>query len=453
MTALQKYIIAAAASFVASDTSSEYLAFVPETGIVTWQKVSYPSNYTATDASEVTFSDVTSAPDELGAWYDLDLGGTPELTARVYGENFYVQLNTGVAPSGGDYPGGCCADTVRRFGRNDGGDYTDVDVFDILQTIFDGVANIDSNTGKNYAYANHAFDITTIDDTDIAIIDTVILDPLLSGAKADAIVFVNMATGNVLQTADGDDYFSWYRKVGTTSKTSSDSIYKIYYEDNGNVEQYHQNGVTRFLHGDGTWVLGVTHKDHGEAILVKCPYTYSSANGGGKILQRFGSPSHTFGLSTSDGSITALHNLYHTAYPDGTETMSIFVNTQTGSSLSQVFEFEINLVEEPTDSYDDTVFDTTYKSATLSYSTGTWGGCRPVGTGVWLVGNYGIVAVDSSSAAKIEALNNQNDTISTNSTFRKLFQGPPHEDDHHRGGDDDSSSEHVYDSFVFVSID
>lgn len=439
---LLQSIVAATTAVAAYDTSSEYIAFVEQSGEVTWQEVTYPSNYTATSASQVTFSDITGNPEELGAWNGLDVGGTPELTARVYGDNFYTQINTGTAPSGGSYPGGCCADTLRTFGRDNGGDYTDLSLYDKLQTIFDGVADSDSNTGATYAYANHMFDMTTVNGADVAIIDVVYLEPELSGAKCDAIVLLNPSTGEVVQTADGDDFFSWYRKVGTTSKTSADSIYKIYYVDDERTEQYHQNGVTRFMYGDGTWILGATHKDHGEAILVKDPYTYTSANGGGSILQRFGSPSHTFGLSSSDGSIEALHNLYHTVYPDGTETMSLFVNTQSGASESQVFEFDINLVEEPSSSYDDTVFDTNYKSATLAYSTGTWGGCRPVGQGVWLVGNSGIIAVDQSNAAKIKALNDQNSTEISNHTE---LSRPPHDDD-------DSSSKHVYDSFVFVSL-
>jgi hypothetical protein len=32
-------------------------------------------------------------------------------------------------------------------------------------------------------------------------------------------------------------------------------------------------------------VLAVTHKSHGEAILIKCPFTYSKDQGGGAILQ------------------------------------------------------------------------------------------------------------------------------------------------------------------------
>lgn len=431
----------ASSNFVVSDSSSEYLASVLTTGEVTWQLVTYPSNYTATSASDVTFTDITDSPDELGAWYGLDMDGTPTLTGRVYGDNMYGYLNTGTAPEGGDYPGGCCADTLRVFGRDDEGAYTDINLLETFQTMFDGISDTDSENGWNYAYANHMFDMTTIDGVDAAIIDVVYTDPLLSSMKVDAVVLLNPATGDIIQTADGDDFFSWYRTLGTTSTTSTDSIYKIFF-DNESDEQYHQNGLNRFQTSSGVWILAATFRQHGEAILIKDPFTYTTAEGGGTILQRFGSPDHTFGLSSTAGAIEAMHNIYYTAYPDGTETLSVFVNQQEDEDQSQCFEFHLNLVEEPTTDYNDTVFDTTYTSAELSYSTGSWGGCRPVGPGVWLVGNKGIDAVDTTTAAKIKALNdnnNQNETLVWNQTVNRP------------GGDDDSSS-NVYDSFVFVTI-
>ena len=38
------------------------------------------------------------------------------------------------------------------------------------------------------------------------------------------------------------------------------------------------------------------------------------------------------------------------------------------------------------------VFETDYKVAVLDYSEGTWGGARPVGQGVYLVGRNGMAA-------------------------------------------------------------
>jgi hypothetical protein len=47
-----------------------------------------------------------------------------------------------------------------------------------------------------------------------------------------------------------------------------------------------------------------------------------------------------FGLSDGDGAIQALHNIFHTAYPDGRETCTIFVNTQVTQGRGVVKEGE-----------------------------------------------------------------------------------------------------------------
>lgn len=103
----------------------------------------------------------------LGAWQTLTLGGVPTLTARVVDTNLYAQLNVGRAPvSGGpssQYPGGCCADTLRTFGRDDGGAYSDLAIDGIITDLFTGIAMNDPNTGAPYAYVSHMFDMTTID--------------------------------------------------------------------------------------------------------------------------------------------------------------------------------------------------------------------------------------------------------------------------------------------------
>ena len=69
--------------------------------------VTYPANYTATSAADVSFEDVEGAPDELGAWNGL-VTGEAYLTARVHGDNFYVIINGGRVPTQftGSYPGG-----------------------------------------------------------------------------------------------------------------------------------------------------------------------------------------------------------------------------------------------------------------------------------------------------------------------------------------------------------
>lgn len=119
--------------------------------------VSYPSNFTGTQTSDVVFSSIVDSIPELGSWQNLtNLGGSLTLTARAFGDNFYAQLNVGRAPMGGgvgsSYPGGCCADTLRFFGINGGGQYTDVMIDEIVSSTFEGVAGTDSSTNAPFAY-------------------------------------------------------------------------------------------------------------------------------------------------------------------------------------------------------------------------------------------------------------------------------------------------------------
>ena len=301
----------------------------------------------------------------------------------------------------------------------------------------------------------------------VALVDVAYKEPELGGAMVDAVVAINLTSGEAIPTASdsssdattasqsgsgskskskskasddlgGELYFSWWRRAGTDSTEFSDGIYKIQYwatsSGDESDQEYHQNGVTRFWSNalassassmsksmskskskskskakssSGVAVLGATHKTHGEAVLAKCPFTYAPSEGGGSLLQRFGSPyhydgtsaslppsttfttttmlrgagkdgkdgkdattttrtntiktasaaastAHSFGMAASSGDgIVALHNLYHTAYPDGTETLSLFVNEADQSSMSMAWEFVVNLVEEPSSSYDD----------------------------------------------------------------------------------------------------
>jgi hypothetical protein len=93
----------------ASDSTSEYIGFVSGTGSVSWQKVTYPANFTGTSASDVVFTELSGgSPAELGSWDGLNLNGAPQLTGRAYGDTFYSQVNAGRGPSQSDgYPGGC----------------------------------------------------------------------------------------------------------------------------------------------------------------------------------------------------------------------------------------------------------------------------------------------------------------------------------------------------------
>ena len=254
----------------------------------------------------------------------------------------------------------------RVFDRTTGGSF-DIDNNGILMGLFGETAT------DSFAYTNHMIDLSTIDDRDVILLDVVYKEPSLNDALADAIVAIDAETFDVIKTADGNAYFEWLTEVGTMSETASEQIYKIQHRvlsdsekdsSSEDVQQFHQNGLTRVTTADGTTILAATHKTDGEVVIVKCPFTYTSEEGGGSIVQRFGSPSiyvndetsekHAFGLAAADGSLTALHNVYYTLYPDGRETMTLFVNIQENAQMSQIFEFDLKLTPEPTSAYDDT---------------------------------------------------------------------------------------------------
>ena len=114
------------ASVAAAADVKEYVALISGQS-VTWTEVAYPSNFTATRASEISITAVNGDPEELGAWApSFQLGGQPELTGRVRGNKMYASLNTGTAPTQG-VPGGCCADTLRIWDRESGRS-SDIDI-------------------------------------------------------------------------------------------------------------------------------------------------------------------------------------------------------------------------------------------------------------------------------------------------------------------------------------
>jgi hypothetical protein len=399
-----------------SESVTQYLALTPETGIVSWQKATFPANYTATSADDVTIEDIDETIDQIGSWQNLNIEGTPLLTIKTYGDNLYAQLNTYVAPLGptsdGYYQGGCCADSFRSFNKNQqvGEEYQSFDIMNTIFDVFENATDTDKFTGTPFAYANHVFDMADINDSIIAMLAITYHEPALDYSEVEAVLFYDTTTSSVMKTKDGDAFFSFYQKIGTLSTETNDGIYNIMYTMGG-PEQYHMNGITRFQAKDGTWILAVTFRANAECVLLKCPFTYTSSDGGGTILQRFGTPSgHRFGYSASDGEITAMHNMYHTIYPDdinnGKETLTLFVNSQVGYSNSRIFEFEVKLTPEPDTSYDDTIFDTTYISGTTDFYTGMWGGGRPIGQGVWFVGFNQISVIDQTSNP--ESLNEEN---------------------------------------------
>merc|ERR1712178_556550 len=111
-------------------------------------------------------------------------------------------------------------------------------------------------------------------------------------------------------------------EAGTFSTTSKDSRFKIQYSKDsegsfpGGGEQFHGNGVQRFTAKSGITYLAFTHRADAEAVIFKDPFTYNSAEGGGKIVQRFGTPAYGssstryFGLKSSASSFdSGVHNV------------------------------------------------------------------------------------------------------------------------------------------------
>jgi len=381
---------------------------------IEWVAMSYPDNVTS--ASDVSLEAVSTAESAqyLEAWDGIDLETSLMLTGHVYGEKFYGYINTGVAPG----QGSCCADTMRIWDKS--GDYTDIDLVTPMEAIF---------ADSDYDYATHTFYLDEYNGETVAFCMAQFETPDLGNAPVDVIVAISMESGEVVQTKAGDDYFSFWEKLGTTSTDLADSVFKVQhysmttkdyqaYKDpksvgnaEGNAEEWHGNGISRWTMQDGTDIMAITHKSLSEAILISDPWADAS---NGEILQRFGSPSghdtvHNFGL-TGGESFNGVHNIiYGHDAASGRESATIFVNAVDGTSYSWVFEFDINLVKEAevTGTISDSVFDTTYRSAACPFQTDTQGGARPISMGadgsVWAVasgsGQKGLVVVDQEGGS------------------------------------------------------
>jgi hypothetical protein len=132
--------------------------------------------------------------------------------------------------------------------------------------------------------------------------------------------------------------------------------------------------------------------------------------------------------------------------------VTLFVNSQAEVAQSQVVEFDVKLVPQAdaqtyhnattsttravkAAAQDDGVFATAYAKAPLSYRVDTWGGARPIGQGVWLVGRNGIIAL---AAATGDVATNAATAAATVTASAKAS--------------DLASAVQVYDSFVFVAL-
>jgi hypothetical protein len=116
------------ASVLASDPRLEFVGFTQPLGaepfMLTWKQLTTPasSGWENLTAGDVAMTDLEEPVAALGAWQDLDLGFPPKLTCKILKDQLVCQINTGRVPTGSQgalYPGGCCADTLRVFDRND----------------------------------------------------------------------------------------------------------------------------------------------------------------------------------------------------------------------------------------------------------------------------------------------------------------------------------------------
>lgn len=392
-----------AASAAAAD-STQLVLMQPTQGnmVVTsmdWVSVTFADEPTSVD--DVSFKNASGTAD-LGAWDGLDLDKVLMLTGKRWEDKYYGLVNTGKV----DDSGSCCADTLRAWDQTTG-QYSDLDLTTSMDDAF-------SSFPGNHD-VTHTLDLQLRDGELVAFVMAQYTAEEIN-APVDAVVCLFVGNGSVVPTKDGLGYFSMWEQLGTTSTDPTDSIYKIqHYVETDGGQEWHGNGVQRFDMADGTPILAVTQKELNQAVLISDPWSFSSADGGGQILQRFGTPdgerdgiAHTFGINSSEGVFAGVHNVWYQQAPDGRETVTIFVNGKDTSSDSWVYEFDINLVPEASVSeVTDSVFDTSYRGAPCGFVTDTQGGARPIGqtqgAGVWLVAtgsaSKGLYAVDEQGGA------------------------------------------------------
>jgi hypothetical protein len=368
-----------------------------------WVAVEYPED--ASSTADVSVTAVRESVPELGAWYGLATGGLAD-TAKIVGSTLYA-LNSRDPGHDEIWGEGCCANTLQLYPR-DGG---------ISEISLDPV--VQKATGTELAHASHTFDMTEIEGAAVALFVVKYHEPLIN-TSAGAIVGMAM-NGSIVPTADGSLSFRLLQEAGTFSTDPSESIFKIQYhnavESHLPAEQYHENGVQRFTTKSGVKVLAVTHLIQSEVVLFKDPFSYPKSDGGGSILQRFGTPMHFgtdglvsdryFGLNPSVSRFNHVHNIFYQAASKsftGSESLSLFVNSQDGAAAA--YEFELNLVDEDsTDDPDDTVFEVDYVSARCISWAFSQGGARPIGNGVFLVmsgsNQTGLHVVDTAGHVKI----------------------------------------------------
>lgn len=391
----------------------EYVAMGPSDGgsgstKLQWVAVEYPQGVSS--ANDVSLSVVSNSVPELGSWFGLDTEGLA-LTAKIVGDTMYALYDESQEGAGG----GCCADQVRIYKRDGRGKYT----------VMPLTAAVQKALNSTSAHVSHTFDVTTLHDGTFAgLFQVKYLESAFGTDYGDAIVALKIPDATIIKTVDGASAFEMYRDAGTMSTVRNQSRFKIQnYVDSSTSgsggEQFHGNGVLRFTAKSGISYLAFTHRFDSEAVIFKDPFTYASKEGGGKIVQRFGTPSvyneygvadtRHFGLKSSASAFTGgVHNVFYTASSaslGGKESISLFVNAQ--DSMSHAYEFAVSPVEEGSqaDTGDDTVFNVDYVFAKCTFDATSQGGARTIGNGVFIVmgGQAGIMeVVDKSGTSKVQ---------------------------------------------------
>jgi len=390
----------------------EFVALGPNAGssgntTLEWVVVEYPEGVSS--AKDVSLNYLQKPAPELGAWFGLDTSGLA-LTAKIVGGTMYALYDKTGEGSGA----GCCADTLRIYKRDEGGKFTSISL----------TAKVEKALNSTDAHVSHTFDVTTLSDGTLAAMFQVkYAESAIGGDYADAIVCMKIADGSIIKTVDGASAFNTYRDAGTLSNDTKASRFKIqFYVDQpssgGAGEQFHGNGVLHFVSKAGISYLAFTHRMDSEAVIFKDPFSYSSQDGGGRIVQRFGTPylynqygvakGRYFGLNSSASPFSSgVHNVFYTrssAGLGGQESISLFVNAQDGKSAA--YEFVLKPVEEDSksDPGDDSVFDVRYVFAKCTFQAMAQGGARTIGNGVFLVmsgaDSSGLNVVDTSGASK-----------------------------------------------------
>ncbi|CAE7758305.1 unnamed protein product [Symbiodinium microadriaticum] len=409
-----------------------------------WVKLTYPKRpFTSID--EVSWEDAEGSP-ALGKLNTMKLGvHNFALAAKLHPSfrregKIYGLVTTYKAGHPKHLTGGCCADYLRVWHSSYGdAKYEDINILAAAERAL-------SKKPLVFVAPTHTFFLEEFDGVLHAIICVQYkekqTDNNFGGVFLDAFIVLNLEDGRTLKkTADGEDYFSIYDSLGTFSSESSETIYKIPFKNVSNktrnpdnpafTQQWHLNGVTRFIAGD-TAVLAFTTYFLNAAVLLKDPFTHKSADGGGEILQQFGmpgygessrtvpgeaapmTPPHKFGMAADVPGWDGVHNVYPYQKEDGSWWMTLFNNngnwtkgaSQEASSangLSIAWDFRVRLVPKSGAAMTDDVFATDYTRLALERGPNDEKNFSLVeGGGVFITGaaQIGLVVHDASGRFK-----------------------------------------------------